>query len=182
MDSGWTLTPAAFEGLLAALADDRDAAAVAYGELRQRIVALFRWWGSVDPEGLADITLDRAARKLQEGASVTRAEFGAYVRGVARMVFYEAGRQPAPLSLDRDPIADVDAGNEPALRCLDRCLSSLSADDRRLVLRYYEGSNQIAARQELARELNLSPTALRLRTHRIRQRLERCVSSCVQWS
>ena len=180
MDSGWTLSPAAFEGLLSALADNRDAAAVAYAELRQRIAGLFRWWGAADPDGLADLTLDRAARRLQEGASVERGEFGAYVRGVARMVFYETARQPAPLSLDRDPIAEVDTTAEAALSCLDGCLGSLSSDDRQLVLRYYEGSNPIAVRQQLARALNISPTALRLRTHRIRLRLEACVTSCVQ--
>jgi len=180
MDSGWTLSPAAFEGLLSALADNRDAAAAAYGELRQRIVSLFRWWGAADPDGLADRTLDRAARRLQEGASVERGEFGAYVRGVARMVFYEAARQPAPLPLDRDPIAETDADGEAALGCLDGCLASLSPDDRRLVLRYYEGANQIVMRQQLARDLNISPTALRLRTHRIRLRLESCVAACVR--
>ena len=177
MESRWTLTPAAFEGLLSFLASDRDHAAAAYGELRQRIVGLHRWWGAADPETLADLTLDRAARKLQEGASVERGDFGAYVRGVARMVFFEAARQPAPLVLDREPIAEVESGNETALRALDDCLATLSPDDRRLVLRYYDGGNQIAVRQRLAGELNLTPSALRLRTHRIRLRLEDCVSS-----
>jgi len=182
VDSGWTLSGAAFEGLLAILADDRDQAAVAYGELRQRIVGLQRWWGAIDPDGLADLTLDRAARKLHEGAPVDRGDFGAYVRGVARMVFYEASRQASPLALDRDPVAEVEATNESTLQALDECLNSLSPDDRRLVLRYYDGANQIAVRQRLASELAITPTALRLRTHRLRNRLEACVTSRLQGS
>lgn len=159
------------------LADDRDQAAIAYGELRRRVVGLHRWWGATDPDGLADMTLDRAARKLQEGASVERGDFGAYVRGVARMVFYESSRQPTPLPLDRDPAVEIDTTNESAMHALDECLNSLMPEDKRLVLRYYSGPNHIAVRQALAGELNISPTALRLRTHRLRIRLEACVTS-----
>lgn len=180
LDSGWTLSSGAFERLLAILDDDRDAAAVAYGQLRQRILGLHRWWGAEDPDTLADLTLDRAARKLQEGASVERGDFGAYVRGIARMVFYEAARQPRPVGLDREPLAESYASEQLPLDCLDECLASLDAADRRLVLRYYDGRNQIAERRDLAKAMNISPTALRLRTHRLRARLESCVSSCLK--
>lgn len=105
LDSGWTLSARAFDRLLAILDDDRDAAADAYGQLRHRIAGLHRWWGAPDPDALADATLDRTARKLPEGASVERADSGACVRGVARMVFYEASRQKAPVVLERDPVA-----------------------------------------------------------------------------
>ena len=180
VDSGWTLSSGAFDRLLAILDDDRDAAAVAYGQLRERIVGLHRWWGAGDPDALADLTLDRAARKLQEGASVERGDFGAYVRGVARMVFYEAARQPRQVGLDREPLAANHADEQLPLECLDECLASLDATDRRLVLRYYDGRDQIAERKQLAREMNITPTALRLRTHRLRARLEACVASCLK--
>jgi DNA-directed RNA polymerase specialized sigma24 family protein len=180
LDSGWTLSSGAFDRLLAILDDDRDMAAVAYGQLRQRVAGLHRWWGADDPEALADQTLDRAARKLQEGASVERGDFGAYVRGVARMVFYEAARQPKPVGLDREPLAEAAGSDQLPLDCLDECLASLSTTDRRLVLRYYDGRDQIAERKQLAREMGITPTALRLRTHRLRTRLESCVTSCLK--
>jgi hypothetical protein len=180
VDSGWSLSTGAFERLLAILDDDRDAAAVAYGALRQRIAGLHRWWGAGDPDVLADQTLDRAARKLQEGASVERGDFGAYVRGVARMVFYEAARQPRPVGLDREPLVESDGAEQLPLDCLDECLAMLEAADRALVLRYYDGRNQIAERRQLSRDLNITPTALRLRTHRLRGRLEGCVTSCLK--
>ena len=161
------------------LADDRDTAAEAYGQLRTRITGLLRWWGAADAETLADLTLDRAARKLQEGASVERGDFGAYVRGVARMVFYEASRTPAPVLLEKEPVAGEAAADHASLDCLDGCLETLSADDRKLVLRYYGGSNQIEIRRDLSREMGISPTALRIRTHRVRVRLESCVTACV---
>jgi DNA-directed RNA polymerase specialized sigma24 family protein len=183
LDSGWTLSAGAFDRLLAILSDDREQAAEAYGQLRHRIAGLHRWWGAHDPDTLADVTLDRAARKLQEGAPVDRHGFGAYVRGVARMVFLESTRQPVAVALDRDPaLGSAPVADEAPLNCLDECLAGLAADDRRLVLRYYDGSNQIATRQQLARQLDISPTALRIRTHRIRGRLEACVASCLKRS
>jgi DNA-directed RNA polymerase specialized sigma24 family protein len=178
-DSEWVLTNVAFDRLLAILDEDRDAAAVAYGQLRQRVVGLLRWWGAADPDGLADLTLDRAARKLHEGASVERGDFGAYVRGVARMVFYEAARQPRPVDIDREPLVDTAAEQAP-LDCLDECLATLEAEDRRLVLRYYDGRDPSTERRQLAGEMGISSTALRLRTHRLRNRLEGCVSTCLK--
>ena len=180
LDSGLALSGAAFERLLAILADDRDAAAAAYGQLRLRIVGLQRWWGSADPDTLADVTLDRAARKLHEGAQVARDDFGAYVRGVARLVFYEATRQPATVPIVQDPVAEETTDADARLDSLDDCLQTLSAGDRRMVLRYYDSSNQIAARRQMARELGITPTALRIRTHRLRTRLEDCVTSRLQ--
>jgi DNA-directed RNA polymerase specialized sigma24 family protein len=170
------------ERLLTILDDDRESAAAAYTELRVRLTSLLRWWGAVDPETLADHAFDRAARKLQEGAAVERTHFGAYLRGVARMVFYEASRQPQMIPLDRDPEADSEVADQAPLDCLDRCLGTLSVEDRRLVLRYYDGANQIATRQKLAQELGISSTALRIRTHRLRTRLEGCVSACLAGS
>ena len=41
----WRLSPDAFERLLAALNSDRERAAVAYEQLRHRIIGLLRWWG-----------------------------------------------------------------------------------------------------------------------------------------
>jgi len=180
LDSGWALSGAAFDRLLAMLADDRDVAAAAYGQLRLRIVGLQRWWGSLDPETLADVTLDRAARKLQEGAPVERDDFGAYVRGVARLVFYEAARQPGTVPIVHEPVAEATADSDARLDSLDDCLDTLSPADRRLVLRYYDSGNQILARRHMARELGITPTALRIRTHRLRTRLEDCVMSRLQ--
>ena len=179
-NSEWALTSGAFDRLLAILDEDRDAAAIAYGQLRQRVVGLLRWWGATDPDGLADLALDRAARKLHEGASVERGDFGAYVRGVARMVFYEAAREPRPVGLEREPWEEPGAAEQAPLDCLDECLASLAAGDRQLLLRYYDGRDHSMERRHLAREMGISPTALRLRTHRLRIRLEGCVSSCLK--
>ncbi len=176
----WTLTSASLEGLLSALDPDRERAAAAYERLRERIAGLLKWWGAADFEELADETLDRVARKLEEGAAIQPGSFGAYVRGVARMVYYEANRRPRPPSRDVPLVAPAAAADEPDIYArFDVCLALLDAGDRELVLRYYEDGKAAEVRSRLASQLGLSPAALRIRAHRIRERLERMMGACV---
>ena len=159
---------------------DRDRAALAYEKLRERTAGLLEWWGATNADELADETLDRVARKLEEGASVKEGSLAAYVRGVARLVFYEARRADRSDPLPPTDVAAPPADDEPrALECLDECLKSLATQERRLVLLYYD-DRKAETRQRIARELDISMTALRIRMHRIRGRLEVCVSDCMK--
>jgi DNA-directed RNA polymerase specialized sigma24 family protein len=133
----------------------------------------------VHADELADETLDRVARKLDEGTIIPPGSLGGYVRGVARLVFYESRREMAkeePLPAT-EFAAPAPAEESRALECLDQCLATLSHDERSLVLRYYDG-NRIEQRRTIADTLGISMTAVRIRTHRLRERLERCVASC----
>jgi DNA-directed RNA polymerase specialized sigma24 family protein len=94
---------------------------------------------------------------------------------VARMIFYEsmraerqarAGKYLALVSAQTtDPAA-------PLLDQLDQALARLSDDDRNLVLRYYGEGRKDEIRRELAREYGVTNSNLRVRAHRVRQRLE----------
>ena len=171
----WTLTANGFERLLGALDEDRERAAVEYARLHARITALFGWWGSEDCDALADATMDRVVLTLENGKQIPRRSFQAYVKGVARMIFHEyqrAARQQRAISylaqLDSRPI-------DPAAPLLDRLdpeLARLSEEDRGLVLRYYGDGRKEDIRRQLACEFGMSVSNLRLRAHRIRQRLE----------
>ena len=179
---GWQLNGAAFERLLGVLDDDRDRAGLEYERLHDRISRLLAWWGAGRASELADQTLDRVARRLEEGADIRKGSFGAYVRGVARMIYYESRRQePDPLAEDFDLAAPVsDPDRQITLSCLDGCLQTLSPDDRRCLLRYYddEGERTIDRRRRLAEELGATMTVLRVRTHRLRRRVEDCIRNC----
>src|SRR5687768_12240644 len=126
------LTPSAFERLLQTLDSDRDRAAVAYEGLRDRVEGLLRWWGAAHARELADETIDRVATNLERGAVVSPTSFGAYVRGVARLVFYESQRRDARESPISDDIAapHLDAPDEQKLACLDGCLATLEPSER----------------------------------------------------
>src|SRR5215831_17850906 len=142
----------AFNRLLTALDGDRDRAAHAYELLRERTIGLLRWWGAAEPEDLADIALDRVARKLEEGAVVTPGSMGAYLRGVARMIFYESRRRPQVLAQEvallTPPPPEPDL-----LGCLDNCLDRLSRQERDLVLRYYGEGKAADVRRRLASDM-----------------------------
>jgi DNA-directed RNA polymerase specialized sigma24 family protein len=178
--SRWTLTRDSLEQLLTALHPDRDVACAQYERLLLRLEALFRFWGCADGADLADQTLDRVAVRLAQGAPVPRESLEAYLRGVARMLFHDSVRlQKREQALTSIPPPDphADAEGERALATLDDCLDLLGTGDRKLILDYYAAHDggTIDLRRRLASAMGISPTALRIRAHRIRQRLEACV-------
>jgi DNA-directed RNA polymerase specialized sigma24 family protein len=133
--------------------------------------------------------MDRVARRLGEGETIRAADPGGYFLGVARNVWREelkrgqresAGLADAARAAALAPAAP-DAETEAALGCLDRCLDGLPPETRGLVLQYYqdEGLRRIDGRRRLAGTLAIAPGALRIRMLRIRERLQRCVTSCL---
>src|SRR5215813_8995101 len=87
------LTPKAFTKLLAKLSADPEVAGVEYEELRRRLITFFGWRGSFFPEDLADETLNRTARKIDEGEEIEKNVI-ALALGVARFVFLETSKRP----------------------------------------------------------------------------------------
>jgi DNA-directed RNA polymerase specialized sigma24 family protein len=174
-----------FEALLQRLGPDRDFAGTRYEQLRRRLVTVFEYRRCSHPEELADQTLDRAARRLQEiGSDFVGSDPTRFVFGVAWNVARESFRHPSALPLP-EKWEGVDPGGrgddeDRERACLDRCLERLSAPERDLVLGYHQGekSARIRRRSELARELELSPNALRLRIHRITSSLRECIVDC----
>jgi DNA-directed RNA polymerase specialized sigma24 family protein len=144
------------------------------------------------PEELADETLDRVARKLQEGTEIRTADPYRYITGVAYRLFQEKVREKQR-QLKRKNEYQVYAQRTPTipdegeeigkrrLACLNQCLLKLEECERQLILRYHEGEkgDRIRNRRALAQELNLAITTLRVRAHRIRDRLEKCTRDCV---
>jgi len=181
-----TTTPAGFEKLLAVLDTNREKAGEKYELIRRKLVKLFEWRGARDPEGLADETMDRVAKKLAEGTEVTTEDPVRFFQGTARFVFLESLRNPRrnevpfPESTPAQPRDDF-SSMEKLRGCLDRCLAKLPASSHRLVLGYYQGdrSAKIENRKKLAASEGLSAEALRLKVHRLREKLEACVSTCV---
>jgi DNA-directed RNA polymerase specialized sigma24 family protein len=184
--SKWSLTPEAFEKLLGALSSDRNEAGVQYEIVRRKLTRFFEWRKVEAADDYADETINRVARRIAEGQVVEN--LGHYFYGVARLVFLEAVKQQehAAVPLDDAPqnlqqIAPAPADPEPRILCFDRCLDSLPADNRRLIVNYYQEERRakIELRQELADSLHIPLNALRIRAHRIRVRLEQCIAQCL---
>lgn len=185
------LTPERFECLLQQLASDRAEAAERYNRIRSRLIQFLTWERCDDPAHLADEAINRVARRVAEGATISN--LTGYFLGVARLVAREGhdrharrlrvlgelARQGRTIAAAEDhPSVEP---QEAALRCLERCMRGLDPERKQQLLAYYTGETtaRIVQRKRLAVELALRPTALRNRMLRLRERLERCVHSCM---
>jgi len=184
--SKWSLTQEAFEKLLNSFSSDREEAGTQYEVIRRKLVRFFEWRSIDSPEEHADETINRVARRIDEGQKVEN--LASYFYGVARMVFMEAlkERERAPVALDAAAERTLeqvleDSEPEPRLLCFDRCLDTLPEERRYLIMEYYQEERRakIELRQQLADRLNIPLNALRIRAHRIRMSLEQCITACL---
>jgi len=191
MKKDWVLTQDAFDTLLDWLDADRERAGRKYESIRLRLIKIFTCRGCHDAEELADETINRVVARVVELASGYEGDPALYFYGVSQKVHLEylrkAHSQPInlPLAAESSQTAqavDLTSDIEPEYDCLERCLEELSPDNRDLVLRYYqqERKAKIEHRKSLATELGIAVNALRIRAHRIRLVLQRCVRNCIE--
>lgn len=181
----WSLTPEAFEKLLDALSADRDEAGLQYEIVRRKLTRFFEWRKVDSADEYADETINRVARRIEEGQVIEN--LNSYFYGVARMVYLEALKEHELVSIDDAPQtlnqkAPEPTAAEPRVVCFDHCLDSLPPENRRLIVDYYQEEKRakIELRQELADSLQIPLNALRIRAHRIRVRLEQCITECMK--
>jgi len=169
-----------FDALLNWLDEDRDKAGQKYESIRRRLIEIFRCRGCLDAGELADETINRVAAKVSVVSKDYNGDPALYFYGVARIVFLESVRRPAPGPKpvppdDPERLEDLD-------RCLDECLGTFSSGDRDLLLRYFDCDKQtkIRSRQQLAEKLGIAQGALRIRVHRLKGPLKQCVKGCLE--
>ena len=181
----------AFHRLLAWLDQGRDSQGERYIEIRDRLIEFFRRRNCPAADDLADDTLDRVARRLEESGGIDDIVPARYCYIVARFVLLESFRRrdhevqhAADVQQDRT-VALVDAAEETdeqerTLACLERCLAGHTPSERALIVDYYRTDSTSArqARKQLAERLGLTANSLAIRACRIRNRLEACVRKC----
>jgi DNA-directed RNA polymerase specialized sigma24 family protein len=181
----WQLTQEAFDRLLASLDADRDSAGERYVKIRSKLISYFECRDCPFPEDHADETINRVARKLESGEEIR--DPASYVYGVARLLLLEilkerGKHQSAIEQLSRSQPDPIDDDDDPRVECFNNCLARLDPEDRHLITQYYNGERRakIENRNRIAESLEISQTALRLRAHRLRVKLEKCVNKCVR--
>lgn len=190
------LTPEAFHRLLNWLDEGASSDGQQYLEMRRRLVAYFDRKNCVRPDELADETLNRVARRLEEEAGAIEGDAPArYCYIVARFVFMEHLRETQKDdALANELRRQSQRGNDPAtsatdderkikeqrLNCLEQCLSKLESASREIIARYYVGKARVKIehRRALAEDLGITMNALSIRACRIRNKLETCVREC----
>ncbi len=190
----WALTESAFSRFLHWLDEGIDSNGEKYLEMRRRLVSYFDRKNCLSPDELADETLNRVARRLEEEGDIVSTAPARYCYTVAKFVFLEYLRRAEESSLDELPayrhpylnpaaISEMEesrAREESRLACLETCLQSLDPDTSELIFQYYLGEQRakIENRRALAARLKLTTNALSIRACRIRTKLEACVSKC----
>ena len=168
-----------FDQLLVWLNPDREQAGERYEEIRRRLIKIFAHHGCAEAEDLADETISRVERNVQEIASGWVNDPVLYFYAVARNVRHEYVRRKPPPEMP--PTPDAEEAEREDL-CLEHCLQRLlTGDERSLVLQYHEGKGQVKIehRRELAQRYGLGQNTLRIRIHRLLVRLRPCISECL---
>jgi hypothetical protein len=186
----WQPNPPAFERLMQWLDEGADSHGERYLEMRDRLVRYFARRQSSHPEDLADETLNRVTRRLEENGSIECDAPARYCYIVAKFVLLESLRRARHTNasvreaeaLVATPFDQSTQERERTYACLERCLAKCTPYDRQLMLDYYTSTFESARtqRKRLAERLGLSANALAIRACRIRSRLEVCVRSCCE--
>ena len=156
-------------------------AGIEYAGLHRLVTAFFvgRKCG-IDSEALADVTLNRLAKRVNQGESVRN--FTSYSLNIAHKVYKEHCRDREKLRaalrelkyLTRnvvEPEEEVNVRRE----CQKTCVKTLSASEHRLMVDYYLTGKD---RSVLAAEFGIPLATLRTKIHRLNLRLAKCAEDC----
>src|SRR6185503_6840749 len=89
----WDLTEPSFRRLLEFLEADPERAPQAYEKVREKLTRFFEWRGCIPGVDYADETIDRVARRLEEGLETQTGNPYLYFHGVALNVVHEQWRR-----------------------------------------------------------------------------------------
>lgn len=188
----WTITSDAFRQLLEWLDEGDDSDGRKYLEMRRRLVNYFDRKNCLSPDALADETLNRVARRLEEAGKIESETPAKFCYITARFVFLEHLRDADKqnVSLDDRPEQSQKAAagdereerekKEKMLECLERCTARLDPLNREIITGYYFGEERVKIdnRRALAQSAGISTNALTIRACRIRDKLQTCVKEC----
>jgi RNA polymerase sigma factor (sigma-70 family) len=183
----WEPSEPAFHRLLSWLDEGTDTQGERYLEIRGRLVHFFARHNGPSPEDLADETLNRVARRLEESGSIDDVSPTRYCYIVAKFVLLESLRRNREVAVAqggadeiRATVDDAAEEREMTSRCLERCLAVCSPSERELILEYYRTptGRRSDHRKQLAERFGLTRNSLAIRACRIRSRLEGCVRAC----
>jgi DNA-directed RNA polymerase specialized sigma24 family protein len=189
LKKNWAISESAFNGLLKWLDEGKSSDGRRYLEMSRRLADYFDRKNCLNSLELADETLNRVARRLEEETIVIETP-AKYCYIVAKYVFLEdlRAKDRYPLSIDdgvalrSSSLVRTDAGiDDQRMDCLDACSAKLIFSDRDLIVGYYFGKERqkINNRRDIAKKLGISVNALSIRACRIREKLQICVSKCV---
>ena len=176
-----------FDHLLRWLSPDREQAGTIYEQIRGNLFDYFRRREVVDPLTMADEVIVRVTKKVGTVAPGYVGNPAAYFFGVARLVLLESRRKPPETELHANiqPTTEIalEDYKEGLLQGLNDCWRLLSPREQRILYCYCVENPPVRlaeARNQLAQELGIAISALRLITHRLKRKVKRCIEGAVK--
>lgn len=188
------LTSKGYELLFARLSADQLKSGEEYETLRLKLEKYFtrqdhgRW--NTDYAALADETLDRVAKRLEEGIEIEK-NIHTFAHGIAKFVWLEFIRKNL-LPVDFTTVSENSYKTNPAdedaedarLACLRVCLVEMckDSDERMILLDYYRQADNMLKEQRklIAERLKITTNTLKTRMSRLREKMEKCIVNCVK--
>ncbi len=167
--------------LLDWLSPDSDEALKNYYRLRRKLTTYF--WNFIDPESLADDAIDRAVEKLNQGKATPQSKAETYIMSIARNMTREQFRE---LRMEiYDDTLYVTRGHQESAKpteeqytLLWECIERELDDSADLFLSYCLGKSEGSTkefRNELAKSSGMTLNNLRVKVHRMKKKLARCI-------
>jgi DNA-directed RNA polymerase specialized sigma24 family protein len=182
------LSESEFDKLLSYLHADRNQAEIIFEQFRDELVFYFQRNRCAQAEDKADLVITRVAAKLaQEQILDIRKYCYSVARRVLQECWREQGKSPIPLddlppSLQMSVNPDVEErlreearDQERMKECMQKCLQGLEKEKRDLIKGYCLADD----RGELAESLGVKLSILRVKIHRIRNGLKKCLANCM---
>jgi RNA polymerase sigma factor (sigma-70 family) len=180
----WELSRDSLEKLLKAFSPDAEEGPRLLLLMQKKLMRSFECRGCNSPDDLIDEVINRVARRLEEGEVIYN--LNGYFLEVGHRVHQEWLRRRTNTFLDDIPEPPLppppdDDEKETRMRCLDHCLEELTVQNRQLILNYYQDERRVKIdhRKQMAETMGIPLNALRIRAHRIRGFLEKCVTECL---
>lgn len=175
-----------FEGLLNWFSSDQKEAGEKYEQIHNGLRRYFRYRGCSDPDDLADETINRVAKKLSD-LDLTQTQkkisiFYGFALNIYREYLNSNSNREILLNPDLVPKKEISGEVNGEMGCLERCLSTLSDDERKLILTYYSKDKgaKIILRKKMAEDIEITTNALHVRIYRIKENLKNCIEECLK--
>lgn len=184
------LTKEDFDALLMWFSPNRETAGVKYEEIRSGLIRFFYFKGCSEAESLADETINRVAQKFSTFDTNNSHKHITYFYGFASKIYLEYRNKIEKKKVEfeqnlhskSEMMENCDDIAERKDKCLEECLSTLSVEERGLVIQYFakEKSEKFDHRRKLAEKMNLNMGTLHVKIHRLKGVLRTCIGKCLE--
>lgn len=184
------LTKENFDALLIWFSPNREEAGAKYEEIRNGLIRFFSFKGCQDAEILADETINRVAKKIDQLDTDNKNKHITIFYGFASKIYLEYRKKlnkgevqfEQNIHSKDEIIYQSDETIETKHQCLEICLSKISETERVLMIQYFskEKSAKIEHRRKLAEQLNINKGAMHVKIHRLKDVLRVCVEKCLE--